>query len=343
MSDREFLHERQVSDILAENWGVNSAGAVFIPEGVSTLNWLVQTQEGARYILRDCGNYKDYTQFQCDVWHELGRSGFPYEIPRPLPTADGGHVARFEDSSSFILYPYIVGTTAKCADLQGQEIGHMLGSYHNGVAPMDWSSYAQLRSKELLAPDGLLPHIVDTVARIEGQGPKLEVGRTFLELHPEITGKFVGMLEALDQEAYASLPCIPCHGDYKPENLLTRGGRLVGLIDLGGVVIDPKILDVQNSIATAAFGTGGFDEPKVGEILKGYSEQSALASDEITLIAPLMYADVVRRMCWQLQELCVSQSRVRPEDAEHSLHDALTLGRLGVAETTELFLAASSG
>lgn len=327
MANTETINNSQVAELVRNNWGLHVEDVEFITEGVSTQNWHVFSGD-EQFVFRDCGSFSDYAQFQCRVWNRLAEHEFPYEIPRPIRLDNGSQVLS-KVLSNYIVYPYIEGSTPNT--IENQDIGYfgaMVAAYHAIVRNMDWSMHTQLRSKDLLSPGSVLPQIARTVSRLSTKAQKLEVETEFIQRAGDFSAGFVSLFEGFDVASEANLTRIPCHGDFKPQNTIFRFERLVGLIDLGGVVIDPKILDIQHALATTTLDINGFDETGVRRFIAGYSSHEPLTDKDHTLIGPSMYADTLLRLCWQLGELQSDRGRVVPSDAEINLYKASYLGKL---------------
>jgi len=61
-------------------------------------------------------------------------------------------------------------------------------------------------------------------------------------------------------------------------------------------------------------------------VVEGYLQRLDISKTELSLLFPLMYADVLRSLCWQLQELSSGDSRVQPNNVEQDMQKVLWLG-----------------
>ncbi len=305
-------------------WGIEAVDSQRILGGVSTENWMVATPD-KRYVLRNAGRFGEYAVMQTAILEHLHDARFTYDIPRPERTLAGGMVHRVGENF-FMVYPYIEGATGVNRNYSYKEFGAALGSCHHHLRNFDWTRFGQNRSKQLIDLASIDPYITaleDNVRNAPILQDELKRRYGSIEQVSKDAALVVRDLGRIGLEGYSVQVC---HGDFTPANVLHTDGKISGLIDFGGVTIDPKVTDVATSLSRTAVKGWGYDSVIAGDLLEGYSWNSWLDDNEMTALAPLAFVDVIRSLSWQTTELRFNEStRVTHEDATEYMHKAAVL------------------
>ncbi len=302
----------KIWDFIELNWGIRPKEVRFIEEGDSTNNWQVSDTEKGVYILRNGGKFSHYVRFQCDILNFLQEKGFPYQIPAPIRAKNDDFVVDTEEGS-YLFYKYIDGKVLESVTVEEAfRVGLMLAIYHSYIDGFDWYGYQQLRSKDLLDKEKMRQFMMSCRWTVEEKAKKSKLDLTFLSRFDGFVDFYINILEGVDLDYYCSLPKIPCHGDFERRNILKKGGRLIGFIDLGGVTIDPSICDLQSCIQLNCRSRKRrqLDMNLVKAVVSGYISQIKLDRRQLELIPPLMYSEMLKTLCWVMAELVKPESRV---------------------------------
>jgi len=244
-------------------------------------------------VLRETIGQHAYLDYQIRVLRHLAASDFPYAIPRLIPTAaDGSPFAEAEGEVRWVLYPYINGERPGRFAVRRvrRDIARMVASFDATVADIDLGvskGYYALTlfdreevGRKLTAWDGL-PGFRSLSRRIVSS----------------ILERYLAIPDS-DIAAVASLPKQTIYNDWHRWNLVSKRGRVTGLIDFDSLVEAPRIVDVQNALGyvlmSAVLPWGGV----VPGFMRGYCEVSPLSPSEFRLIWPVM----IDRLAWLLSD-----------------------------------------
>lgn len=305
-------------------WGVTAQDSRRILGGESTLNWHIDTEDGS-YVLRNAGGYGEYVSMQAALLNHLNSTEFPYQVPRLQKTVEGNSVQKIDDSF-YVMYPYLPGDTGVFPGYDYKELGAMLGEYHHYSQDFDWNNFGQLRSKRLFDDGSVRPYIVNLVTNL---GNSAELGDSFSREYGSIeqlqndTRLIIKDLARIGLSDYANYAC---HGDYSPDNVLAIDTKIAGLIDFGGVTIDPRVTDMATCISRVAIRNGEYDTAIANDLIEGYHRTSALDDSEISALIPLAFIDTVRSLSWQTSEVTSNPyTRVAQADAVDYMQRATVL------------------
>lgn len=315
---------KNLQSLLLNNWEIKTKTLSSIEQGDSTNNWVVTSDADERYILRNAGNYNHYVRFQCDILRFLAKKKLPYEIPAPLSLKIGSGYVTDVDSDSFFLYKYINGETLhKISIVEAKEIGEMLATYHKYISSFKWEGYNQLRSKNLFEKEKNARFMMSSRRAVEAKKAKTDTDQSFLADFKKFYNFYIQILSSTDLGRYRSGKRIPCHGDLEKRNIIKRGDNIVGFIDLGGITIDPAICDLQSCIQLNSLGRGQLNKEIAQAILQGYTQKTDVKNVDLQFITPLMYADMLKTLCWILLDRSKDNSRIDEEEARQRINTLL--------------------
>ena len=254
------MDERTLQDILATQYGIESATLELLREGGSH-TYVVNGKE--KNLLKVIGPaFFDTAKQSVSVMRYLEENGFP--VPKTVLTADGEALYETEDDGEkklIVLMEYIEGDEPeleKCAT----EVGDLVGKFHG------------LMEKYPAEP------------AVHGREFFIDRYLGFLRKknYPRITEYEV--LGARLWEHVKDCPCDICHGDLHRGNLLQNENGEVFLVDFDTVCRAPLMFDVMTMCdMTDYFRLKPEDIEETLEVyqafLIGYSAHHALSPEEI--------------------------------------------------------------
>lgn len=230
-------------------------------------HWRVVSRDGAVVFLRRFGSQPDLAAdaaWEVEAIRSLGERGWPVAVPLSAP--------RLIDGAYYVLLPHLSGRALGKGSTDGEGylwLGRRLAELHlalEGLAPPlqrpDWT--------ELLA--GAQPR--------PSHPPRDEL-LAFLARHDPVRAeRFAAAAEALERRdlpgVFAAAPRQIVHGDFSPWNVLTRAGRLTGVLDF-------ELAHVDVAAADLAFARRGSHD----EVVSGYLEVRPLPEAHIAALDAL--------------------------------------------------------
>lgn len=200
-------------------------------------------------------NYNEYV-YACE--HRPRRMGKWY-WPEWLKNADGDHFTRDEEGGIWRMYRYIPSdiTPEEAKEIDGQVIGEGLGKLHR-----------ILKKCEDLRPVGSGEALYDLFFHYRK--------------YKEQDGSAMDRIEEIDRIIQADiesrLEIYPpggnaIHGDAKVANMIFRGGKVAGFIDLDTVMRGSVFNDLADCVRSCCMDEEGkYDLQKVSYVRKGYEE-----------------------------------------------------------------------
>ncbi len=239
-----------------------------IAEGVENSNFLLETT-GGRFILT---LYEKRVQegdlpFFVDLLEHLAASGCP--VPAMIRDRDGIAIQKISGRAACIIQ-FLSGislthpTAAQC-DAAGAALGTMhralqgyRGARENSMGHRHWRSIADAAGNLDVVLPGLQAIVDDELAFLDAHWP-------------------------------AELPAHVIHADLFPDNVLTLGDRVTGLIDFYFAATDFRAYDVVITHGAWTFSDDGSlcDADLARALMRGYATQVALSDAEIAAL-PLL-------------------------------------------------------
>ena len=233
-----------------------------IAEGVENSNYLIDTSQG-RFILtlyEKRVSAGDLPFFLAMLDH-LAERGNP--VPRALPDRDGTVIHQLEGRPACLI-EFLPGVSlSHPTEAQALAAGIAMGQMHAALA-----DFPLMRANSMGA-DTWRPLFERCGRDLDGISPGL---------HDE-----VGIaLNAVLAEWPAHLPTGTIHADLFPDNVLTHGDRVTGLIDFYFACTDIRAYDLAIMHSAWSFdATGAPLDPKVGHaLIHGYDQAFGLSDDE---------------------------------------------------------------
>lgn len=122
-------------------------------------------------------------------------------------------------------------------------------------------------------------------------------------LRPGLARMIEGEIAALERDWPGDLPAGVVHGDMFPDNVLFRGGRVAGVIDLYFACRDLLAYDLAVClISWCADGRGAVDPGRAEALVSGYRGERALSAAEVESLPLLARGAAVRFFLTRLED-----------------------------------------
>lgn len=272
-------------------------------DGLSASNTLYSTRE-KQFVLRDAGRYIDYVRKQCLLIAGLHRSAFGHALPVPLKTIDGEDVT-VEEGRAYYVYEYLQGPTITQRDYPQYlaQIAQLVTDYHHLVRDVisDVPGVLDIRVKINDDMREILTRLAEHTAVIRAAVPGARA-----TVEATLRRAFTVDLRRELQE-YATFTKVPCHGDIQGSNLVADGaGGIRGLIDFGGVVLEPRVFDVQVVLQHLMMGTmrtRGDSRNGIGSTLRAIAATfEGITGEECDCVPSIMLADLITTLEWLVRQ-----------------------------------------
>ena len=232
-----------------------------VPAGSVNTHYLLETHKGKFFLKIDEVKSAPEAQHELELLLFLRSHRFP--CPRPLADRQGHY---FHDCGGKVIsvYPRLAGRTFSEADLTTahlEQAGRMLASLH-----------------------------------LLGQTYKKEIENRFsfervVALYEEVRGRlpryFKHVIHTLDdeiahQQQYQEdkLPKGVIHGDLFADNLLFRGGKVVGVLDFEAACSGKLIYDLATAVNALCYIDGEYVRERFDALLRGYQSVRILSLPE---------------------------------------------------------------
>jgi len=166
----------------------------------------------------------------------------------------------------------------------------------------DLQNFGALRPLlEQLPESGLLPAVGAALAASGLAASGLAAGGLRELMSGGLRAALADCLDRFDavvRPALAGLPTQVIHTDFHGENLLTGGGRIVGILDFGDALAGPVALDVGVAACYQldACGPGGDLLAPALDVVAGYHAVDPLSVADLDLVAEFIVARVAARI-----------------------------------------------
>jgi homoserine kinase type II len=235
--------------------------AAGVPAGSVNTHYLLETRKGKFFLKIDEVKNQPEARRELELLLFLHAQGFT--CPRPLADRQGHYQQEYE-GKAVSLYPYLAGKTFSEAALTPthlEQAGQALASLH-----------------------------------FLGQGYKKGIENRFsfervIELYQAVRAKLPGyfrhVIHTLDdevahqqqyQEERLSKGII--HGDLFADNLLFRGGKIVGVLDFEAACYGKLIYDLATAVNALCYTEGGYLIERFAALLRGYQSIRTLSLTE---------------------------------------------------------------
>lgn len=304
------LSNAELRGILAA-WEVGSVNSKKILWGGANANWVIETA-GGKYVLRNAGTNRSYLEFQIFIINQLFERDFPYATPGLLKAGEAYWVQALDHF--WLLYRFLEGSPLKLASgLQPDEMGRLVANYHQAVHRIDLSHLEDF-SLPLFETERVNLILQEWAEAVALKGPRCQ-------LEDLLAGTIIPILEAYnritvaDRDAIEGLEKIPVYNDWHGNNILSKAGKIVGLVDFDSLTVAPRIVDIQNSLLYAAGSNEGIDLPRLLAFIQGYGSVLPLSELEVSLIPALL----IDRVTSIIADLLAQRSRTNDRSRDEVL------------------------
>src|SRR4051812_6082785 len=233
-----------------------------IAEGVENSNYLVDTTSG-RFILTLYEKRVDSADlpFFMTLLDHLADKGLP--VPRAIADRDGRQIQQVAGRPACLI-EFLAGVSVSHpTPAQSRSAGAMLGRMHAALADF-------------------APRRPNSLGLAGWHALAARCGADLDQISPGLRARVAAELDWLDQSWPAHLPHSVIHADMFPDNVLTRGAAVTGVIDFYFACSDVRAWDLAVTHAAWCFeqdGTG-FHHDRSTALIAGYQEAFGLSDEE---------------------------------------------------------------
>lgn len=234
-----------------------------IPEGLVNTKFLLQTNKG-KFVVRISSKTKKQLEFEVSLYNHIKS----LTVPQLALCSNKKYISIYKDKP-FIVYKYIPGHTPKrITHSLVKQVGQFQARFHNLG-----KSFHHKISRE--------PYTYDF--------PKKKVQSFHYQIARKIPKEFKASYNVVKKTLLSirlpnRLPCGPIHLDIKPENVLVRDGKLVGILDFDNGYIGPYLVDLSKTIMWFCIKSGKLDNKKLESFLNAYQQIRPLTKIENGLL-----------------------------------------------------------
>lgn len=237
--------------------------------GNEDINFLVDTRDGARYVIKASATPRSALEAQTAALEFLTRAVATFDVPSPRRTVDGEAVVDIGGSHPFVrVLSFVPGNMSVGSRRVAPGLGAALGSVSGEMVA-------------LLAP-------FSHPGLVEGGDWDLREAERVIGDDPTL-GPFLA--ESLERTASLTLPVQVIHGDLTEDNVaLLSEGDFAGVIDFGDLAPSWAVAELAVTLTSLL----AHDGPVMGEVLgavAAFHARRPLTHDEARAVWPL----VVRR------------------------------------------------
>ena len=284
------MNKREIEALL-KNWDIGKlVSHRQARKGVVNINWILKTTKG-RYVLRKVAQFvaSSGLKFELDYLTYLRENGFPYRIPAPIRTRNGGFLLRFK-GCRFWIYEYIDGRDVKRFGYSElRECARMMAVYHKMIESSGLDN--KKGSGGAFKRQSILKELERFRTQILNKNRQDRKDRIFLRE----SSILIPLIRRLDGREYSKLSVYPLHRDINPENILWKKRKLVGLIDFEnvGAMNDTVVKDISVMLQYSCRDRKQkrkLDLKLAAFFLREYEKYHQLSNMEIELIPDIITA-----------------------------------------------------
>jgi homoserine kinase type II len=237
------------------------AKATGVPAGSVNTHYLLETSKGKFFLKIDEVKSTPEARHELDLLLFLRSHRFP--CPRPLADRKGHYFHDYEGKAVSV-YPPLPGRTFSEAELtiaHLEQTGQMLAALH-----LLGQSYKKA---------------------IENRFSFERIVELYEWVRERVPGHFKHVIHTLDDEIAHQhqyqedkLPKGIIHGDLFADNLLFRGGKVVGVLDFEAACYGKFIYDLATAVNALCFSEGEYVFERFAALLNGYQKVRTLSLPE---------------------------------------------------------------
>jgi Ser/Thr protein kinase RdoA (MazF antagonist) len=326
-SGRALLPDEGAS-LLAE-WGIDACRLRAAPGGSSGGTFVIETVDGLRVLRRSDSDERDWVTFQLQVVAHLQAAGFPYDVPRIVPTRASAPWI-FDGQDYWYLYDYIGGLPALPPDSRARAaaLGTLVGQFAAAMRDFDVASIAPLYQLDLYRDDAVargfadaLRQLADGCVRSEAADRIRRHADAILRLHADTPSAVRAAITAQQPSAV--------YYDWNNKNIVTRYGVTVGLIDYDSLAVAPRLVDFQNALTYVLISQRQLLPERASAFIGAYNAVLPLTDSEAMLVHPVMVDRALWLLTHLLHRLAVERSSALEQRMSRLVEVMMWLGRSG--------------
>jgi glycosyltransferase involved in cell wall biosynthesis len=307
----DYVHERDVENdelhsalaiarVLLK-WGIAGYRVQGKLGGSSESSWLVGSP-GQMHVLRKVtASDREYLEYQVMVVRHLASSDFPYEVPTIVNPGGSSSYFVANGGSNWLLYRFIEGGRHhQPSDFsQATDLGIFVAHYDRVIETFDSGAWPGRHTSKLFDIPGTIGRLYAGAQWISARQDLPNLRHALLDNIDAIVSA-CNVISGSEIEEAHRLQKVTIYNDWHPWNIVSRFGRIHGLVDFDSVVEAPRIVDFQNALTYALIGEEFRpDHDVVTGFVNGYCDVLPLSSLERSLVFPVM----LDRIAWLITRI----------------------------------------
>lgn len=262
------MMSEKVKIFIQEKYGMSALKVKRFDAGVLNDNFLIEAEK-EKYVFR-VYNFKneEKIKFEVEILEFLRQNDFP--SPKLLADKNGEAIGSF-NGKPCLFYVFIEGEQLRDATLEMiGRIGGLMGKLHNLG-----KDFKPIFSKPTWEPEELKKIAMENREKMLGSGfPRVKELMDFTET------------ELAKYNFPKNLPKGITHQDIKPENIIVKNNKIMGIVDFDNSYIGAFLHDITTIIIWTCFKNSKLDVNLMEELLKGYEKEKQLTKEEKEYLLP---------------------------------------------------------
>lgn len=289
-----------------------------IKGGSLNYNFLLLTDKGS-YVVRILGKKltpdKIKTKsLEFKVLTTLYKKEFPYAIPVPILSNKKTYLSKLKEKNYWV-YQYLQGEPSLHLNTARiKSIAKALATYHSYVT--------EIKNPKLNNNPFSMDWLKEKYTIMEKVIPMNKTDR----LMKKNFDFFNTIMTRINNVSYTKNQ-IPIHGDLGVDNVLWKNNTLVAILDFDNIEIEPRIIDIANSINYTCFVNNKLNKKRLNLFLKEYNLINPLSKEEKILIIPAILRYLCALFWWNSQGV-TKEIKEQYNNLESTIHKAKELIKL---------------
>ena len=258
-----------------------------VTEGYVNYSFIFTTDKG-KFIVQVFGIEfnkwkKRRIKLQFKVLEFLKKNKFPYKIPEPVKNKNKSYFMNYKKRKLWV-YPYIEGDSKKrLTKNEFQELAKAVAVFHKYIAPLKDQG-----DKDYFNFDWILGEY-ENLKKIK---PKSKLDK----LMQENIDFFMNVIKKI--KALNPGKMILNHSDFKNNNVLFKGRKIVGIIDFDNIKAAPIAGEIGTALMRSDYLEREFSKKKLKIFLEEYERIIPLSKKEKELIIPVILKEYSMVFMW---------------------------------------------
>lgn len=223
------LADEHVRSLLHDSWGlIDATWSAFGSERDDTLHVSCASGEFVLKVAHPLDD-PDRLHRQLSLMEFVGKAPLPFATQTPVPTSSGDITARINGRLAHLL-PFLPGTPIRCSPQHSQglaNIGAAVWQLHEHMA-----TYPEPYDTEHPWALGSLGTVLQKVDAVTSDNVRQGCERILTHVAQATLPRL------------AELPDQPTHNDAHTDNVLVDGQKVVGIVDWGDSITQPRVADL---------------------------------------------------------------------------------------------------